>query len=219
MSISLNNSQVKHISNLINMKGVSHYDINMEMTDHIASEVECLMAEENLNYQEAVKKVFLRYGRLHFLRIEFENRKHIRKQSNILLWKEFVQFFTTKKLIITGVVILLINLILPSIEFEVLLFLLLIFGNLLRMLILSYKKYGFFKRNSFLQIESLRGKYFGLFLGLWILFYHIKEFAVEHFSLNITYVETTLVTTVVIVILSVFNLHYNQMLIMKKRYI
>ena len=101
MKAALNKKQIDYISNHIKARGVSYTDVNMEMTDHIASEVEEVIAETGLEYMKAVKKVFLRYTRFHFIRIEEEQVKKLQKQS----WKSFkygfIEFFSFPKIVFT----------------------------------------------------------------------------------------------------------------------
>lgn len=100
MKVTLNKNQLAHLSRLIRMKGVNYYDVNLEMTDHVASEVEEEMESSGLEYMKVVKKVFLRYDRFHFMNIEEEKRKKIQKQSWRQARKSFLQFFTIPKIII-----------------------------------------------------------------------------------------------------------------------
>lgn len=101
MKVILNKNQLAHLSRLIKMKGVNYYDVNLEMTDHVASEVEEEMERSSLEYMEVVKKVFLRYDRFHFMNIEEEKTKKIQKQSWKQAKKSFLQFFTIPKILIT----------------------------------------------------------------------------------------------------------------------
>ena len=49
----------------------------------------------------AVKQVFLRYGRFHFMKIEEEQQKKLEKQSWIFLKNGFMAFFTFPKIVFT----------------------------------------------------------------------------------------------------------------------
>ena len=101
MEAKINKEQLAYISNWIKERGVNYYDVNMEMTDHLALEIEELMQTENLKFYEATKKAFSRYKRFHFMNIEEEKSKELQKQS----WKEFkrafIAFFTFPKAVIT----------------------------------------------------------------------------------------------------------------------
>ena len=94
MKVTLNKNQLDHLSRLIKMKGVNYYDVNLEMTDHVASEVEEEIESSGLGYMKAVKKVFLRYDRFHFMNIEEEKTKKIQKQS----WRQAKKSFLQLKL-------------------------------------------------------------------------------------------------------------------------
>jgi hypothetical protein len=102
MSIVLNKSQIKVISKLIEMKGVNHIDVNLELTDHIATEIEELISKNpSINFTTAVKTIFLKYSRFHFMKIEEEKEKQIRKIATKDILKEFISFFTIPKIIFT----------------------------------------------------------------------------------------------------------------------
>ena len=101
MEAKINKEQLAYISNWIKERGVNYYDVNMEMTDHLALEIEELMQIEHFKFYEATKKAFSRYKRFHFMNIEEEKSKELQKQS----WKEFkrafIAFFTFPKAVIT----------------------------------------------------------------------------------------------------------------------
>ncbi len=102
MSLALTEQQIKHISKLIEMKGVNYIDVNQELTDHIATEVEEFMTQHpTIDYMAAVKTVFLKYGRFYFMKIEEEKEKQIEKQSLKEYFSEFKSFFTIPKVILT----------------------------------------------------------------------------------------------------------------------
>ena len=97
----LNKSQLTQISKFIKAKGVIYADVNAEMTDHIASEVEELLRDENLEFLDALKQVFSRYDRFHFMRIEEEQQKKLEKQSYYSFKNGFINFFSFPKIIFT----------------------------------------------------------------------------------------------------------------------
>jgi len=106
MKVIIDKEQLAHISNLIEKKGVNFYDVKMEMTDHVASEVEEEIENSGLEYMKAVKKVFSRYDRFHFMRIEEEQQKKLQRQSWNLLKKGLISFFTIPKIIATAMIYL-----------------------------------------------------------------------------------------------------------------
>ena len=101
MKNTLNTIQLNHISKFIKSRGVSYTDVNAEMTDHIASEVEELMEFKDISFLVAVKQVFLRYKRFHFMNIEEEQQKKLEKQSYKSFKSGFINFFSFPKIIFT----------------------------------------------------------------------------------------------------------------------
>jgi len=102
MNSVLTEQQIKHISKLIEYKGVNYIDVNQELTDHIATEVEDFIRQHpKVDYMTAVKTVFLKYGRFYFMKIEEEKEKQIEKQSLKEYFSELISFFTIPKVIFT----------------------------------------------------------------------------------------------------------------------
>lgn len=51
----LNTQKLQYINNYLKESGVKHFDIRLELTDHIASAVEEKMQKENIDFYEAFK--------------------------------------------------------------------------------------------------------------------------------------------------------------------
>lgn len=51
----LNTQELQYINNYLKESGVKHFDIRLELTDHIASAVEEKMQKENIDFYEAFK--------------------------------------------------------------------------------------------------------------------------------------------------------------------
>jgi len=101
MENKLNKEQVAYVSKWIKARGVTYYDVNMEMTDHLASEIEVLMDAENFKFYDATKEAFSKYRRFHFMNIEEEKVKQLENQSWQEFKTEFKAFFTLPKVVIT----------------------------------------------------------------------------------------------------------------------
>ena len=101
MKATLNQSQLNQISKFIKAKGVSYNDVNAEMTDHIASEVEELIQLEDLDFLVAINHVFSKYDRFHFMRIEEQQQKKLEKQSYKSFKSGLINFFSFPKIIFT----------------------------------------------------------------------------------------------------------------------
>ena len=162
MKVNLNKNQLAHLSRLIKMKGVSYYDVNLEMTDHVASEVEEEIETSGLEYMKAVKKVFLRYDRFHFMNIEEEKTKEIQKKSWQQAWKSFLKFFTIPKIIITVCLFLLFQVLIDNgyleyISYSFIFFIVTISGSLF------YLKRKWIGKGNYLQLHKFHGWFTLLF--------------------------------------------------------
>jgi hypothetical protein len=99
MKLTLNKEQLEHISHSIKKKGVNYTDVNAEMTDHIASEVEEEMERSGLEFAQALHLTFSKYGRFYFMKIEEEQQEKLEKQSGRAFRKGLFSFFTIPKII------------------------------------------------------------------------------------------------------------------------
>lgn len=146
------------------MKGVNYYDVNLEMTDHVASEVEEEMEGSGLEYMVAVKKVFLRYGRFHFMNIEEEKMEKIQKQSWKQAWASFSQFFTIPKVVITICLFLLLQFLIENGLVEVLMYSFLFMAVAISFG-LFYLKRRWIGKENYLQLHKFHG-WFSLLIQL-----------------------------------------------------
>jgi len=209
MSIVLNKSQLQHISNLIEMKGVKYYDVNMELTDHMASEVEEILNTERINYKQAVKIAFLRYNRFHFMKIEEEKEKKVRKQANKLFWKSLLQFFTFPKIAFTAMAFGVSLLSIRFFSFNSVLFFPIIIAVIMATII-DVKKRKAFGWKSFLQLNALTPRYIGLLVitanafnaNLYIL-------TIKDEPLLLQALIITAVALISAVLLEIYNKHIN----------
>ena len=54
----LTNQQTTQINEILVLNGLDYEDINLEVTDHIASEIEVLMDENMLSFEDNLKTIF-----------------------------------------------------------------------------------------------------------------------------------------------------------------
>jgi len=209
MSIVLNKSQLQHISNLIEMKGVKYYDVNMELTDHMASEVEEILNNEHIKYKEAVKIAFLRYNRFHFMKIEEEKEKKVRKQANRLFWRSLLQFFTFPKIAFTAMVFALSLLLVRYFSFSSIVVIPLFISSIVGTVI-DMKKRKVFGWKSFLQLKALTPRYLIVLLLL------INAFKVNSYLTGVSkepyLIQALIITAVALisaVLLEIYNKHIN----------
>tara|TARA_R110001592_G_scaffold279760_1_gene547172 strand:- start:1157 stop:1807 length:651 start_codon:yes stop_codon:yes gene_type:complete len=216
MKVSLNKKQLKHISNLIEMKGVNYYDVNMEMTDHIASEVEELIANNNLEYMKAIKQTFLRYDRFHFMNIEEEKKKKVMQQARREFYRGLLQFFTIPKIIATLAIFMISYTLLNFFGFEYLLIFLAIIS--LPMSIYLYKKKkGVVGNKDFLQIKAFNSHGF-LVLFLPFQAFNIQRIFIDKLQANL-YFQSFFITIILISMLVVFTIYNSRLDFLKTKFI
>jgi len=162
MKVILNKKQITHISKLIEKKGVNYYDVNLEMTDHVASEVEEMMFVDGIDFLIALKQVFSRYGRFHFMKIEEEQTKKIQKQSLKQSWKSFVQFFTLPKILITVALFIFFQFLLENGFGDYILYTYALFVGITS-ISLFYLKRKWIGKENYLQLHKFHGGFSVLF--------------------------------------------------------
>ncbi|WP_321997922.1 hypothetical protein [Draconibacterium orientale] len=83
---------------------VYHYDVQIELVDHLASAIE-EQWEENpeLSFDEGLKNSFKKFGIHGFSKIKSQKVKELRRKYNRLLWHYFLEFYRWPKVITTFV--------------------------------------------------------------------------------------------------------------------
>ena len=81
---------------------VYHYDLQMELVDHLASSIE-EQWENNpkLSFEEALKNTFKKFGIHGFSKIKEQKQKELNRNYNRLLWKYLFDFFRWPKIVMT----------------------------------------------------------------------------------------------------------------------
>lgn len=83
---------------------VYHYDVQVELVDHLASSIEEQWQENpELNFEEALKRSFKKFGIYGFSKIKTKKEKELKKKYNRLLWRFVVEFYRWPKVISTFV--------------------------------------------------------------------------------------------------------------------
>ncbi len=213
MKTTLNKKQIQHISNLIRARGVNYCDVNKEFTDHIACEIEELLSKEKLSYMQAAKKVFLRYNRFYFMKIEEQKEKYVRKQSWKELKHEFIQFFTIPKIIIT---ITLYFGILYALEMSVLEYIKYTTFSLLTVVLLIFiiLKYKWIGKGRYIQLQKYHWSLSFLFNILLQFILHSNELLI-----NVNIYLNAIIYTFILLVFYIFTYLYAiQIIKMKKVY-
>lgn len=81
---------------------VYHYDVQLELVDHLASAIESQWKDDSeLSFEKALRNTFRRFGITGFSRVKVETEKALRQKYNRLLWKYMLEFYRLPKIIMT----------------------------------------------------------------------------------------------------------------------
>jgi hypothetical protein len=81
---------------------VNHYDVQIELVDHLASAIEELWkTDADLSFNEALKSTFKKFGIYGFSKIKNQKRKALKRKYNRLLWSFFAEFYRWPRLVMT----------------------------------------------------------------------------------------------------------------------
>ncbi len=84
MTQHLNTEQIEALFAFVQKKRVRHYDLQVELVDHLASSIEGLWKENpDVSFEKALQKVYKRFGVTGFSRVILEKKKALTK----LAWR------------------------------------------------------------------------------------------------------------------------------------
>jgi hypothetical protein len=108
--------QVDEIIAFCEAKGVTYYDIQVELVDHIADSIEELQkSNPALPFSDALNLAGKQFGNEEFTAIVKSKKRLIEKRMSRLIEKEFLSFFTIPRIMIT-IILLGIMLAFPYLE-------------------------------------------------------------------------------------------------------
>lgn len=95
----LNQTQIEQLKKLISYKGYTEIDVQYEILDHVACEVEKLMEEyTNLSLEDAFQKVHASFGIFGFSTLEESYKKMIEKRLRKSFWTSFKEFILSYRI-------------------------------------------------------------------------------------------------------------------------
>ncbi|ANI88947.1 hypothetical protein A9P82_06340 [Arachidicoccus ginsenosidimutans] len=104
----LNEEQIKTLQNYCYAKGVVYYDLEQEITDHLASVIEEEQAQfPGKSFENILEEKAPEFSK-EWKTIETEKRKALRSEYLKEFGKEFKSFFTVPKIVVTIAAIMLI---------------------------------------------------------------------------------------------------------------
>ena len=90
----LSEDQTHALHQFVKSKYVDYYDVQMELVDHLACEIENVWAtDKNIPFDQALSEVYKRFGIYGFSRIVQARESAIRRQNRLMWWREFKMFF------------------------------------------------------------------------------------------------------------------------------
>ncbi|WP_281847399.1 hypothetical protein [Olleya namhaensis] len=94
--------QIQNLYAFTRQHYVEHYDLQTELVDHLANDIESVwQTETNLSFEDARDKAFKKFGVFGFMDVLERRQKAMNKRYFKYLWTELKQWFTFPKLITT----------------------------------------------------------------------------------------------------------------------
>ncbi|HEV7351070.1 hypothetical protein [Telluribacter sp.] len=102
-SIHLTDSQIDTLYRFVKKKDVAYYDLQLELVDHLASEVEQqLAADPTVSFESALQKVYARFGIFGFTEVLEEKQKALTHRDRRVWWKYLKELFRLPFLFSSG---------------------------------------------------------------------------------------------------------------------
>jgi hypothetical protein len=98
----LTKNQVQELYNFTKKHYVEWYDLQTELVDHLANDIEIILQQEpNLTFYQARDKAFKKFGIFGFMEVVEQKQNQLTKQYWRLVWKEFKHYITIPKIAFT----------------------------------------------------------------------------------------------------------------------
>lgn len=114
--VTLDKEDIVFIENYLEHSDISYADIRMEMTDHVASEIEVLMSAQNSNFYDTFKT----YMMTNKATLLDANKQFIKAADQALLKKLWIELIRIPTLLLCGTLLFLVYNVLLSIEVDAL---------------------------------------------------------------------------------------------------
>ncbi|MCK3682751.1 hypothetical protein [Maribellus sp. YY47] len=102
MNRTITNNETQFLFEFCRKHYVYHYDLQVELVDHLASSIEeQWMEKPELSFENALWNSFRKFGISGFSKIKEQKQKELRKKYNRLLWKYLFDFFSWPKIVMT----------------------------------------------------------------------------------------------------------------------
>ncbi|GHB84958.1 hypothetical protein [Persicitalea jodogahamensis] len=84
----LTDEQIEALFSFVRSKYVDHYDVQVELVDHLASEIEQQMAESpDITFGEGLQRIYQRFGIFGFSELVEQKQKAADRRARVLWWQ------------------------------------------------------------------------------------------------------------------------------------
>ena len=99
----LTQTQIEELYKFTRIHFVEHYDIQTELVDHLANDIEQIWAKQpSISFEEARDTSFQKFGVFGFMEVVEAKQKQLGRRYAKILWRYLKEWFSMPKLILTG---------------------------------------------------------------------------------------------------------------------
>ena len=103
MTSQLTDTQINALYAFVQKKGVTPLDVQIELVDHLATDIETQLDNEaTMSFEEALERSSSKFGRWGFDAILQKAEQNVRKRQSRLMWKAFLSFFRWPRVMFTA---------------------------------------------------------------------------------------------------------------------
>jgi hypothetical protein len=104
----LTEQQIQQLYKFTRQHYVEHYDVQTELVDHLANDIEQIWTEQpHLSFEQARTISFKKFGVFGFMDVVEKKQKLMNKRYWNILWRFVKEWFTLPKIILTTLIFLL----------------------------------------------------------------------------------------------------------------
>ena len=98
----LTETQIENLYKFTRQHYVYHYDVQSELVDHLANDIEEVWEENpKINFEDARNQSFKKFGIFGFMDVIEAKQKQMNKRYRKILWRFLKEWFTLPKIVIT----------------------------------------------------------------------------------------------------------------------
>jgi len=161
MNRTVTTEETKKLYEFCHRHFVYHYDLQMELVDHLASAIEEQWENNSeLSFEEALKNTFKKFGIHGFSKIKEQKQKELKRKYNRLLWGFFTEFYRWPKVLMTFAITFALFILFQLVENSMLIFYAYLSAGFIFASVYFltwYRKFKIKTRKKFMLIDYLKG--------------------------------------------------------------